>query len=156
MKRYQRRIASMIVAMISALVLTAQVALAGSGTGLIHFPNPAAPLAPGVTERSLRAEECERLPQGTQGWDAWVVPLDSDTKNVVVSAPKLPKPDLGYTFHIVFYKLGCEFSRKPVLAKGNPTQALETKGADWAVISVLAGAEIEIEWKECNGSSCSI
>lgn len=161
MKRSQRRVASMIVATISALVLTAQVALAGSGTGLIHFPNPAAPYAYGVTERSFRAEKCLRAPQGgNQGFDAWVTPLDSGTNFVVVKASELPNSSLGYTFHVVFYSYSLEADacqvHRAVVAQGNPTQALWSKGADWAVFSVLAGVEVEIEWKECSSNNCRI
>lgn len=161
MNGYHRRIASLIVAMGSALVLTAQVALAGSGTGLIHFPNPTAPFLPGVTDRSFQAEECKRLPQkGAQGWDAWVVSLDSNTNYIVVRALGLPQTNLGYTFHIVFYggddkAEPCASPRDPRTAKGNPTPAVATKGADWVVISVFYGTEVEIEWKECGSRDCS-
>lgn len=159
--RLRQRSAVLLVAAGSALILTAQVALAGSGTGVINLPNPLAPVMPvGVTERALREVNCSRLPDDdVQGYDAWVAPLAGRMGNhFAVGTESLPDTSVGYTFHVGFYsylpdKNQCHWVRG-VVALGNPTPALKTFGADYAVISVLVGHKVLISWKECSSTPC--
>lgn len=160
-----RRLAFLVFAIGSGLVLTAQVALAGSGTGRIRFPNPLAPLMPGNTERSLIELGCTQAPPpDIQGYDAWVAgPLEDNF--LVVRADRMPKTPVGSTFFVVFYSKGSKgegSTKQPACHRehirvplGNPTQPIWIGPAHWAVINVLAGVDVDITWKECASSTCA-
>lgn len=151
MKRAALRKSLVAVAIFTVIFTSVPQALSATGSGTIIAGHP---LTTNVssTEYEFILRTCNIATLKTNGLDAWIIDMGSDTHLRAVGKISGTEITSGISFNVATYSSSCNYTGLALLH--SPTNEIYVPiSAKWAVVTLWSGANVALNWWTCSPSA---